>query len=64
MITMEVRNYFKVSDYVEIFKLKIDKLIDEDGCSIDIARHPKQILKIPCKKKANKCDIIRIPYIY
>ncbi len=71
MITMEVRNYFKVSDYVEIFgpktetfKLKIDKLIDEDGCSIDIARHPKQILKIPCKKRVYKYDIIRIPYIY
>lgn len=71
MITMEVRNYFKVLDEVEIFgpntetfKIKIEELIDEDGNNIDVARHPKQILKIPCKNKVYPNDIIRVPYIY
>ena len=71
MITMEVRNYFKVGDYVEIFgpntetfKIKIEELIDEEDNNIDVARHPKQILRLPCKNKACINDIIRVPYIY
>lgn len=71
IITMEVRNYFKAGDYVEIFgpitdtfKLKIESLTNEDNENIDIARHPKQILKIPCDKKVYTNDIIRVPYIY
>ena len=71
MITMEVRNYFKLGDEVEVFgpntptfKLKIERLIDEDGINIDVARHPKQILKIPCKTEVKKYDIIRIKYIF
>lgn len=68
--TIEQRNYFKVGDEVEIFgpntelfKIKINEIMDEEGNKIDVARHPKQILKIKIDKNVNKYDIMRIPYL-
>lgn len=68
--TIEQRNYFKVGDEVEIFgpntelfKIKVNEIIDEEGNKIDVARHPKQILKIKIDKNVNKYDIMRIPYL-
>ena len=68
--TIEQRNYFKVGDEIEIFgpntelfKIKVNEIIDEEGNKIDVARHPKQILKIKIDKNVNKYDIMRIPYL-
>ena len=60
------RNYFEVGDKVEIFTpteeytITIDKLYDENMNSIDIARHPGELLKIPFKKELPKYSMIRI----
>ncbi len=66
MATIEQRNYFSVGDDVEIFspkhetiKLHIDKIIDEDGNSIDVVSHPKQIIKIYIPEIVYKFDLIR-----
>ncbi|MGN0973655.1 MAG: U32 family peptidase [Bacilli bacterium] len=66
-IILSERNYFKVGDEVEIFtpsgksyKIKVDKLYDEDDNEIDVARHPKQILKIDFNKKLEEYSMIRI----
>ncbi len=68
--TIEQRNYFKVGDEIEmfgpnteLFKIKVNEIIDEEGNKIDVARHPKQILKIKIDKNVNKYDIMRIPYL-
>jgi len=70
LATIEQRNYFKLGDTVEIFgpnteikKIKIEKIIDEDNNEIDVARHPKQIVKIPIDFNVNKNDIIRVQYL-
>ena len=60
------RNYFEVGDKVEIFSpteeytITIDKLYDENMNSIDIARHPGELLKIPFEKELPKYSMIRI----
>ena len=60
------RNYFEVGDEVEIFSpteeytITIDKLYDENMNSIDIARHPGELLKIPFEKELPKYSMIRI----
>lgn len=66
MATIEQRNYFSVGDEIEIFspehediKLVIDKIFDTDGNSIDIVRHPKQIINIYIPEKVYKYDLIR-----
>lgn len=70
LATIEQRNYFKLGDIVEVFgpntitkKFEIKKIIDEEGNKIDVARHPKQILKIPIDFKVEKNDIIRVQYL-
>ena len=70
LATIEQRNYFKIGDEIEIFgpktddfKTKVTKIYDEENNLIDVARHPKQILKIKVDKKVKKHDIIRVPYI-
>lgn len=63
---IEQRNYFKKGDTVElfgpnkIFDFKIEKIYDENGNTIDIVRHPRQIVKIPVLQLVDKDDIIRI----
>ena len=66
MATIEQRNYFIFFYDVEIFspkhetiKLHIDKIIDEDGNSIDVVSHPKQIIKIYIPEIVYKFDLIR-----
>ena len=65
-IILEQRNYFKEGEIVEIFgpntktfELVVEEVMDEDNNNIKIARHPKQIIKIPCKNKVEKNCIIR-----
>ena len=58
---IEERNYFKLGDEVEIFgpktslKFKITEIYDENYETLDVVRHPKQIvyLKVPQKVKTD-----------
>lgn len=68
-IILEQRNYFKIGDEITIFgpsiedfDLKVEYIKDENGAFIDVARHPKQIVRIPCNKKVYKNDIIRVKF--
>lgn len=54
MATIEVRNYFKIGDRVQIFgptmktqEFTIEKIYDNEGNDIDLCNHPKEIIKIP-----------------
>jgi len=67
IMTLEERNYFKVGDEVEIFgpntpyfSFCITKMWDEDGAELDIARHPKQILRIKVDHPVQKYDMMKI----
>ena len=67
IITLEQRNYFKVGDIVQIFgpntetfDLQITKIYNEDGNLLNEANHPQMIVKIPCDKKVEQFDMIRI----
>ena len=65
-MTIEQRNYFKVGDTIEIFgpnkeyTFKIKEMFDEDMNPLDVARHPRQIIKIRVEIKVDKWDLIRI----
>ena len=66
-VTLEQRNYFKPGDIVEVFGPNIETITftipdiyDEDGNSLDVARHPRQIIKFKTDKKLYKDDIMRI----
>ena len=65
--TIEQRNYFEVFDTVEFFgpklettKFVIQEMTDEVGVKLDIARHPKQVLKILTNVKLSKHDMVRL----
>ena len=65
--TIEQRNYFKTGDIVEIFgpnhetiTYKFNKIYDEENNSIDIVRHPRQIVKIKIENRLDVYDMIRI----
>lgn len=65
-LTIEQRNYFKVGDSVEIFgpgkeifSFVISSMYDIDGNSLDVARHPKEIIKIPVVGDFSKWDLMR-----
>ncbi len=64
---IEQRNYFKVGDTIEIFGPKHDTIVytiyhieDDKGESIDVVRHPMQIVRIPMEEKLEPYDMIRI----
>ena len=66
-MTIEQRNYFKIGDIVEIFgpnketiTLEIKEMYDEEMNPLEVARHPREIIKIPIEKKVEKWDLIRI----
>lgn len=65
-ITLEQRNNFKVGDTIQAFgpthetyTFSVEKIIDEDGNSIDVARHPQMIVRIPCPYKLEENDMLR-----
>lgn len=65
--TIEQRNYFKVGDTVqffgpniETFSYKIEKIMDDEGKEIEIARHPQMIIKLEIHEKLHKFDMMRI----
>lgn len=66
-VTLEQRNYFKPGDIVEMFgpniktlEFTIPNIYDEDGNNLEVARHPRQIIKFKLDKKVYKDDIMRI----
>ena len=65
-LTIEQRNYFKVGDTVEIFgpgkeifSFVISSMYDVDGNSLEVARHPKEIIKIPIVGDFSRYDLMR-----
>ena len=65
-LTIEQRNYFKVGDTVEIFgpgkeifSFVIPSMYDVDGNSLEVARHPKEIIKIPVVGDFSRYDLMR-----
>jgi putative protease len=67
MATIEMRNYFKLGDEVEIFgpnhstiKFKIEKIIDENNEEIEVVNHPMQVVKIIVKEEVIPLDLMRI----
>jgi len=68
MVTLEQRNYFKVGDVVEFFGPNLeptsfiipDELYDEKGNLIDVARHPKMIVRFKCPIMLGKDDMMRV----
>lgn len=66
MVTLEQRNYFKPGDEVEFFgpeienfRVVIDEVFDEDGVSLDAARHPLQIVTFKCEHKLYPENMMR-----
>ena len=66
---IEIRNYFKIGDKVTIFdknndySFVIKTMKDIDGNDIDIARHPKEIIRINCDYKVLKNSLMRVNFL-
>lgn len=67
LATIEQRNYFKKGDKVNIFgpekcdfDFVITDILNENNESIEIARHPKEILKIKVPRSVCKDSMMRI----
>ena len=65
--TIEQRNYFKIGDVVEFFgpnletyTYEVNTILNEDDEKIDIARHPRMIVKLKVDVKLEKYDMMRI----
>ena len=65
-LTIEQRNYFKVGDSIEIFgpgkeifSFVVSSMYDIDGNSLGVARHPKEIIKIPVIGDFSRYDLMR-----
>jgi len=63
---IEQRNRFSVGERIEFFgphgndfSQIIKEMIDEEGNNIEVAPHPRQILKIPVEKKVYPYDLLR-----
>ena len=66
-VTLEQRNYFKPGDVVEIFgpniktyTFEVPSIYDENNNELDVARHPKQIIKFKLDKEVYPNDIMRV----
>ena len=66
-VILEQRNYFKPGDIVEMFgpsiktfEFSVPTLYDQEGNVLEVARHPRQIIKFKLDKKVYKDDIMRI----
>ena len=67
IVTLTQRNYFKPGDKVEMFgpnietfSFKVPEIYDEENNMLEVARHPKQIIKFKLDKEVYKDDIMRI----
>lgn len=69
-IIIEQRNYFKAGDTVNIFgpkgvsfNTKVTYIKNENNENVECANHPKEILRIPCDRKVDKDDLIRVNFL-
>lgn len=69
-IILEQRNFFKVGDIINIFgpkkesfNIKVSYIKDENNELLECARHPKQILRIPCDKEVSENDLLRVNFL-
>ena len=69
-ITLEQRNYFKVGDVVEFigpdmepYTYTIKEITTEDGDLVEVARHPKMVVKMPVDIPLSKHSMMRIKVI-
>lgn len=67
---IEQRNNFKLGDTVEVFGPNTEpqvflvvELIDEEGNSVQSAKHPQEKLKIKVPFKVRKYDVLRVPIL-
>ena len=65
--TIEQRNYFTVGDDLEFFGpdlpntiYKVTKMTDDEGNDLEVARHPKQVLKMIVPFTLHYCDMVRL----
>ncbi len=70
IVTIEQRNYFKTSDVVEffgpdtsVFTYVINEFYDEDLNVLDVARHPRMIIKFKGDLKVLPGDMMRLKTI-
>ncbi|MGI6705443.1 MAG: peptidase U32 family protein [Clostridia bacterium] len=63
---VEQRNRFFVGEILEVFSpveanrmLKVEKILDQEGNSLDLAPHPQQIIRIPTPFPLREYDILR-----
>lgn len=66
-VILQVKNYFKPGDEVEIISpdrdaigFKIEEIYDEDGNTLECANHPEDIVKIKLPIEVAKYDMMRI----
>ena len=66
IVTLVERNYFTVGDGVELFtpygdiySFTIDEMYDEDMNSIEVARHPEQVIKLKLDGKICEYSMLR-----
>lgn len=67
IVTLTQRNYFKPGDVVEIFgpsikafSFTMPEIYNEEGDIIDVANHPKQIVKFRLDREVYPNDIMRV----
>ena len=67
IVTLEQRNYFKVGDVVEFIGPNMEELtytikviMDEDNNELEVARHPKMIVKLPLDVKLEQFSMMRL----
>ena len=68
-VLLEQRNYFKPGDVVEMFgpgietfEFVVPDIYDEEGNKLEVARHPRQLIKFKLDKKVYKDNIMRIKF--
>ncbi|MGE7921886.1 peptidase U32 family protein [Viridibacillus arvi] len=66
MVTLQQRNFFKPGDEVEFFgpeienfRVTLDEVRDEDGNTLDAARHPLQIVRFKCEQELFPHNMMR-----
>lgn len=66
MVTLQQRNFFKPGEEVEFFgpeienfRVTLDEVWDEDGNTLDAARHPLQIVRFKCEKELFPHNMMR-----
>ncbi|MGE7931190.1 peptidase U32 family protein [Viridibacillus arvi] len=66
MVTLQQRNFFKPGDEVEFFgpeienfRVTLDEVWDEDGNTLDAARHPLQIVRFKCEQELFPHNMMR-----